>query len=157
MVGKSKDNKANKGKKALESEWNEAVAASASGDPLIAASSNRPRGGKGGDSTSAGGIYVGQQAGGSAKQRLRQFEEALSKAGASESEPCKPAGGTGITTEELDETKIKDEKKAKKKAEKEAKDAFEKKQEEDRQKRRLEKEVKEEAERLALLDLKEDS
>lgn len=156
MVGKSKDNKAGKGKKALESEWNEAVAAAAAGAPLIASATNKPKGGKGGSESSGGGIYVAQTAGGSAKQRLKQFEEALAK---SSSETADPSGGKieskPASSVEMDEARLKEEKKLKKKAEKDAKEAFERKAEEERQKRRQEKEKKEVEDRLALLELGE--
>ena len=164
MVGKSKDNKANKGKKALENEWSEALAAAEAGDPLIASSTNRPKGGKDNrPSVVGGGVYVAQAAGGSAKQRLKHFEEALAKAGGegeisaaegSLASMSLKAGGAGGGEEEcLDEKELK---KLKKRQEKEAAAAFERKAEEERVRRREEKERKEALEKEeALARIKE--
>ena len=46
MPGKDKTVKAGKSKSALQSEWEEAVAAAESGDRLNASASNTPKGGK---------------------------------------------------------------------------------------------------------------
>lgn len=149
MVGKSKNNKANKGGKALEDEWAAAVAAAETGDPLIAADSNKGTGGKF-TQKAAAGIYVAQTGGGTAKQRLKKFEEALAKG--SEDAPDDGGGKESgdVGGKEGGEVDPKEERKAKKKAEKEAKEEFERKAEAERQKRRLEKEKKEEEDRLAL-------
>jgi hypothetical protein len=48
MVGKDKTAKAGKGKKALESEWAEAVAAADSGDRFTGSAANMVKGGGGG-------------------------------------------------------------------------------------------------------------
>ena len=69
MPGKSKDCKANKGRKALQSEWEDAVSAAVMGDPLIASAVNVvKREQSGGPSC----VYVAQSAGGNAKDRLRK-------------------------------------------------------------------------------------
>lgn len=160
MVGKSKDTKANEGRKALENEWNLAVQAAAEGAPLIADASNKPKGGAGKSAGPSGGVYVAQTAGGTAKQRLKQYEEALAKANGGGDDAAagstKESGdGSTATAEkrEEDAARIKEEKRLKKKAEKEAKEALEKRQEEERAKRRLEKERKEAEERMAALEL----
>ena len=153
MVGKSKDNKAGKGKKALDSEWQEAVAAAEAGESLIASASNRPKGGKE-KASGGGGVYVAQTAGGSAKQRLKLFEEALAKAG-SEGDVSGAEGVASLSLKSgggeedgLDEKELK---KLKKRQEKEAAAAFERKAEEERARRREEKERKEAAERAEAL------
>jgi hypothetical protein len=136
----------------LVSEWNEAVLAAEIGDPLIACASNKPKGGKE-KASGGGGVYVAQTAGGSAKQRLRLFEEALAKAGA-EGDVSGAEGvaslslKTGGEEDGLDEKELK---KLKKRQEKEAAAAFERKAEEDRSRRREEKERKEAEERAEAL------
>lgn len=67
MPGKSKDCKANKGRKALENEWDEAVKAAEAGDPLIASATNSVRSGR--KSSESSTVYVAQTGGGSAKDR----------------------------------------------------------------------------------------
>ena len=107
MPGKSKDNKANKGRKALENEWALAVAAAAEGVPVIASSSNvetikmLSSGGDLGDSN-----YVKQRAGASARERARLYEESLAR---KEMETKKEeqevlAGGISAVSIECDES-----------------------------------------------------
>ena len=133
MPGKSKDCKANKGRKALENEWEEAVKAAESGDPLIASSVNIL---KKSDTSSSSGVYVAQTGGGSAKDRLRKYEEALERAEREQQ----------LVQHEMDALKLQNEGSAaglsekealklKKKKEKEDKKAFEAKQEEERLRR----------------------
>ncbi len=70
MVGKSKDSKANKSRKALENEWEDAVSAAATGNTLIASAVNREGlAQKGRSDGGTGGVYVAQAGGGSAKDR----------------------------------------------------------------------------------------
>jgi hypothetical protein len=69
MPGKSKDSKANKGRKALENEWEEAVRAADAGAPLIASATNTVKGGKGFSAATSSSVYVAQTGGGSAKDR----------------------------------------------------------------------------------------
>lgn len=133
MPGKSKDCKANKGRKALENEWEEAVKAAESGDPLIASSVNIL---KKGDAGSSSGVYVAQTGGGSAKDRLRKYEEALERA-EREQQLVQQLDALKLQNEGSDAAGLSEKEaiKLKKKKEKEDKKAFEAKQEEERLRR----------------------
>jgi len=157
MPGKSKDNKANKGKKALENEWELAVAAANQGERLIASTENvetlKQLRGKGGPGSTN---YIQQRPGASAKERARAFAEAQGESKDDEpseeskdsmSSVTKSIEGVAIDEEMDEETKKKNILKAKKKAEKEAKQAFEKKEKEEIERRRQEKLKKDEEDR----------
>lgn len=143
MPGKTKDCKAKKGRKALENEWDEAVKAAETGDPLIASDKNLVNRREGGD-TSA--VYVQQSSGGAAKDRLRRYEEQLRKAELDKADhnagqlECTLSSLSlqpseeGLTEKELARQK--------KKQEKEAARILQAKQEEDREKRRKAREEK---------------
>jgi hypothetical protein len=134
MPGKSKDCKANKGRKALENEWEEAVKAAETGDPLIASSVNIL---KKGDAGSSSGVYVAQAGGGSAKDRLRKYEEALERAEREQQLVQHEMDALKLQNEGSDAAGLSEKEalKLKKKKEKEDKKAFEAKQEEERLRR----------------------
>lgn len=169
MPGKSKDVKAKKGKKALDNEWELAVAAANNGDSLIASASNvETLKMLNTSSTEGGSTYIRHREGASARERARMIELQTASAGGGSASMKGDDDSDSLTKSlskvmiESDEFEGLDEQakkklllKKKKQAEKDAKLAFEQKEKEELEKRREEKRKKEE-ERKAAMEMEEE-